>query len=160
MGTTTLKPETKIAGTRTPLPWRELSVVLLVQSTEAVCFQYLFPFVTFMVRGFGIPEEDVGFYSGWIASSFMVGQFFSSLFWGRMSDKIGIKPVLLIGLGATTITVFLFGLSSSLTWALSTRFIGGLFNGDDLPLTASTLRSLACSPPQPWQSPPQAVLFT
>ena len=71
---------------RTPLPWRELSVVLLVLATEAICFQFLFPFVPFMVRGFGVEEADVGFYAGRIASSFMVGQFFSSLFWGRMSD--------------------------------------------------------------------------
>ena len=114
---------------RTPLPWRELSVVLLVLATEAICFQFLFPFVPFMVRGFGVEEADVGFYAGRIASSFMVGQFFSSLFWGRMSDLIGLKPVMLIGMGCTAITVLLFGVSTSLEWALATRFVGGLFNG-------------------------------
>jgi hypothetical protein len=64
---------------RTPLPWPEISVALVVLTTEAISFQYLFPFVPFMVRGFGIREEDVGFYAGWIASAFMVGQFFRYL---------------------------------------------------------------------------------
>ena len=114
---------------RTPLPWRELTVVLLVLTTESIAFQYLFPFVPFMVRGFGIVEEDVVFYSGWIASAFMVGQFFSSLFWGRLSDIIGLKPVMLTGMFFTAVTVFLFGFSKSLEWALACRFVGGLFNG-------------------------------
>lgn len=60
---------------RTPLPWPQITVALVVLTTEAISFQYLFPFVPFMVRGFGIREEDVGFYAGWIASAFMVGQF-------------------------------------------------------------------------------------
>ena len=110
---------------RTPLPWPEISVALVVLTTEAISFQYLFPFVPFMVRGFGIREEDVGFYAGWIASSFMVGQFFSSFFWGRMSDIVGLKPVMLIGMTFTCLTVALFGVSKSLEWAMATRFIGG-----------------------------------
>jgi len=114
---------------RTPLPWKELSVIIVVLTTESTSFQYLFPFVPFMVRGFGVVEENVGFYSGWIASSFMVGQFFSSFFWGRMSDVVGLKPVMLIGMTFTAITTVLFGLSHSLEWALTVRFIGGLFNG-------------------------------
>ena len=114
---------------RTPLPWKELSVIIVVLTTESTSFQYLFPFVPFMVRGFGVVEENVGFYSGWIASSFMVGQFFSSFFWGRMSDVVGLKPVMLVGMTFTALTTVLFGLSHSLEWALAVRFIGGLFSG-------------------------------
>jgi hypothetical protein len=118
-------PSSNVPVERTPLPWPEISVALVVLTTEAISFQYLFPFVPFMVRGFGIREEDVGFYAGWIASSFMVGQFFSSFFWGRMSDVVGLKPVMLIGMTFTCLTVALFGVSKSLEWAMATRFIGG-----------------------------------
>jgi hypothetical protein len=124
-----LSPTSSQPIQRTPLPWKELSVVLLVLATESTCFQYLFPFVPFMVRSFGVEEENVGFYSGWIASSFMVGQFCSSFFWGRISDVIGIKFVMLTGMTFTAITTVLFGVSHSLEWALTVRFIGGLFNG-------------------------------
>ena len=124
-----LSPTSSQPIQRTPLPWKELSVVLLVLATESTSFQYLFPFVPFMVRSFGIEEENVGFYSGWIASSFMVGQFCSSFFWGRISDVVGLKPVLLTGMTFTAITTVLFGVSHSLEWALTVRFIGGLFNG-------------------------------
>ena len=144
---------------KTPLPWRELITLLIILATESIAFQYLFPFVPFMVRGFGIEEQDVGYYSGWIASSFMTGQFISSIFWGRMSDIIGLKPVLMIGMTFTSITVFLFGWSKSLEWALAVRFIGGLFNG-------------ACSSTQPrdtlatlqvcvrWAKPLRAVAYS
>jgi MFS family permease len=50
--------------------------------------------------------------------------------WGRLSDKIGRKPVLLIGLFGNSITMLTFGFSHSLTWAILTRSACGLLNGN------------------------------
>lgn len=47
--------------------------------------------------------------------------------WGSFSDRIGRKPVVLIGLASTIIGVFLFGLSKSFIWALATKIFSGLF---------------------------------
>jgi MFS family permease len=41
--------------------------------------------------------------------------------WSRLSDHIGRKPVLLLGLAGTVVSTVLFGLSRSL-WALVLRF--------------------------------------
>ena len=47
--------------------------------------------------------------------------------WGSLSDRIGRKPIVLIGLASTSIGVLLFGLSKSFTWALGTKIFSGLF---------------------------------
>jgi MFS family permease len=76
----------------------------------------LFPFIYYMVRDFGYPQDDVGYYVGWIASSFSLSQFFTAYLWGYLSDKIGRRPVLLIGLIGNSISTCLFGLSKTLIW--------------------------------------------
>ncbi|KAG0229932.1 hypothetical protein BGW41_002829 [Actinomortierella wolfii] len=47
-----------------------------------------------------------------------------------MSDKYGRRPILLLGLIGSTISCTLFGLSKSLAWAMATRSMCGLLNGN------------------------------
>jgi hypothetical protein len=49
----------------TPLPKVQMLVAICILTSEASCYSFMFPFIPFMVRGFGVEEEDVGFYSGW-----------------------------------------------------------------------------------------------
>jgi MFS family permease len=74
-------------------------------------------------------DEEVGKYSGYLVASFMLGQFIFSYFWGSLSDIIGRRPVLLIGLALTGISFLSFGFSTSYEMALFTRFLTGSFNG-------------------------------
>lgn len=52
-------------GSAAPLPKLQMFVAICVLTSEASCSSFLFPFVPFMVRSFGIEEQEVGFYSGW-----------------------------------------------------------------------------------------------
>jgi len=61
-----------------------------------------------MVKSFGVPPEDVGYYAGITAASFSLCQFFTGVMWGRLSDRIGRKPVILIGLSGTLVSLLLF----------------------------------------------------
>ena len=58
----------------------------------------------------------------------MIGRFLSSPLWGILCDRWGRKPVLLIGIVTTSILSLLFGMSRSFLWALSFRFLQGLFS--------------------------------
>ncbi|CAN1837603.1 Probable peptide/nitrate transporter At3g43790 [Linum perenne] len=73
-------------------------------------------------------EEDIGFYAGFVGSSFMIGRALTSFFWGRLADRYGRKPVILIGTFSVVIFNALFGLSSSFWMAISMRFLLGCFN--------------------------------
>ena len=60
-----------------------------------------------------------------IASIFYVAQFFTALLWGKISDRYGRRPVLLMGLIGNSISSCLFGLSKNLWWAIASRALCG-----------------------------------
>ncbi|KAI8914309.1 major facilitator superfamily domain-containing protein [Gorgonomyces haynaldii] len=83
-----------------------------------------------MVKDFGVVEKDIGYYVGFVASAFSLAQLLTSVPWGMVSDKIGRRPVLLIGLAGNTIGMLCFGVSKSLAFAVAARGFCGLVNGN------------------------------
>lgn len=117
-------------NTITPLPKKKIAVILIILISEMSSLMYISPFLPFMIQSFGINEKDVGRYSGLILSSFMLGQFLSNYIWGLVSEKIGIKPVLLMGLISSFICTIVFGFSNNIIWAIITRLLQGIFSGN------------------------------
>jgi MFS family permease len=92
----------------------------------------IFPYISAMIKTFQIDGGDsksVAFYAGLVTSAFTFAEFTTGMFWGRMSDKFGRKPVLLIGLVGTALSSLLFGFAPNLTVALLARALGGGLNG-------------------------------
>ncbi|CEP19906.1 hypothetical protein [Parasitella parasitica] len=75
-------------------------------------------------------EKEIGSYAGWITSVFFVAQFCTAIMWGRVSDRYGRRPVLLTGLVGNSISSCLFGLSKNLWWAIASRALCGIMNGN------------------------------
>ncbi|MFO1045010.1 MAG: MFS transporter [Planctomycetaceae bacterium] len=75
---------------------------------------------------------------GCLMASFSAMQFLFAPLWGRLSDRIGRRPVLLVGLAGSTVSYFLFALVtqlgnngpilglSPLVWLLATRIGAGI----------------------------------
>lgn len=84
-----------------------------------------------MVEDFHITDDPskISVYAGMVTSAFTLAEFATGVLWGRLSDKIGRKPVLLSGLAGTALSVLIFGFSPSLPVALFARALGGLLNG-------------------------------
>jgi MFS family permease len=91
----------------------------------------IFPYAYFMVESFGIAKSkaEISVYVGMITSSFAFAECISGIFWGRLSDKIGRKKVLLGGLFGTGLSMLLLGFARTLPMALIARALGGLLNG-------------------------------
>lgn len=89
----------------------------------------IFPYIYYMVESFDIPENEISFYAGMVTSAFTFAEFSSGMLWGRLSDKIGRKPVLLTGLAGTALSVLVFGFAPNIWVALIARALGGLLNG-------------------------------
>lgn len=96
---------------------------------EPIAFMSIFPYIYYMVRDFGVNEQDISFYAGMVTSAFTFAEFSTGMLWGRLSDKIGRKPVLLTGLAGTAISVLVFGFAPNIWVALIARALGGLLNG-------------------------------
>lgn len=92
----------------------------------------IFPYVYYMIESFHITSNDqqIALYAGMVTSAFAFAEFMSGMLWGRLSDRVGRKPVLLTGLAGTGISMIVFGFSKSLATALIARALGGLLNGN------------------------------
>ncbi|KAI8633327.1 MFS general substrate transporter [Xylariaceae sp. FL1651] len=115
-----------------PFPRRQMLVLAICRICEPIAFMGIFPYVYFMIEDFHVTEDTskISFYAGMVTSAFTFAEFSTGLLWGRLSDKIGRKPVLLTGLVGTALSVLVFGLAPNLTVALLARAIGGLLNGN------------------------------
>lgn len=91
----------------------------------------IFPYVYYMIASFHITDDEksIAMYAGMITSSFAFAEFSTGVFWGRVSDRFGRKPVLLMGLAGTGLSMLLFGLAPNIWVALIARALGGLLNG-------------------------------
>jgi MFS family permease len=64
-----------------------------------------------------------------LVSSFAVAQLLSAPMWGRVSDKFGRRPALLIGLGASVIAYVVFALANTLELLFLSRIVQGAGGG-------------------------------
>ncbi|KAJ7911450.1 member of major facilitator superfamily multidrug-resistance, DHA1 sub-family [Mycena leptocephala] len=113
---------------RTPLPVFQLCIVLFLQLAEPLTSQVIYPFAPQLMRDIGITNGDetkVGYYQ----SLFFLTQAFTVLHWSRLSDRIGRKPVILMGLMGLSISMFCFGLSRTFWGLVLSRSLNGALNG-------------------------------
>ncbi|KAG1876636.1 MFS multidrug-resistance DHA1 sub-family [Suillus subalutaceus] len=118
---------------QTPLPWRQFSMVLVSQIAEPMTSQVISPFAPQLIRDIGITHGDealVSFYVGLLHSLFFVTEALTMFHWGRLSDYIGRKPVLLIGLFGISLSMLCFGLSKTFWTLVISRCLVGALNGN------------------------------
>ncbi|KAI3834477.1 hypothetical protein MKX03_012871 [Papaver bracteatum] len=121
----------QLKETKIGIPYKELSFIWIVVLCTALPISSLFPFLYFMIRDFHIATkvEDIGYYAGYVGSAFMFGRVLTSVFWGVIADRYGRKPVIMFGTFSVVIFNTLFGLSTNLWMAVTSRFLLGCFNG-------------------------------
>jgi len=107
-------------GRRSPL-----FVVMTTVFIDLVGFSIIIPILPFYARDFGASEFIIGL----LFASYSLMQFFFSPVWGRVSDRIGRRPVLLLCLAGTAVAFLLFGLAKSLVLLFAGRILAGLFGG-------------------------------
>ena len=98
-----------------------LLVLFLTVFIDLIGFGMVIPFLSFYAREYGASGTTVGA----VVGIYSIMQFFFAPVWGRMSDRIGRRPVLLISLTASCIGYFLFGFARSLWVLFASRIIAG-----------------------------------
>ncbi|KAI9871550.1 MAG: hypothetical protein M1830_002760 [Pleopsidium flavum] len=92
----------------------------------------IFPYIYYMISSFNITEDNrqIAIYAGMVTSAFAFAEFSTGVIWGRLSDRVGRKPVLMTGLAGTGLSMLIFGFAPSLPVALLGRALGGFLNGN------------------------------
>ena len=109
-----------------------LFVLFLVTMIDMIGFGIVIPFLTYLVEDLAAADgiTEVGLWVGLLMTSYSAAQFLFSPFWGSVSDRIGRRPVLMVGLIGNTVFFAMFGLANTLIIALAARFLAGVFNGN------------------------------
>lgn len=85
-------------------------IVFLTVFIDLIGFGIVLPLIPIYSRDFGASE----LLGGVIMASFSAMQFVFAPFWGRLSDRIGRRPVILIGLSGSTISYAIFAIACGL----------------------------------------------
>lgn len=104
-----------------------------MQLSEPLAYSVIYPFVARLVKETGITGGDdskIGYYAGMIESIFFLTESVFTLQYGRISDKIGRRPVLMFGLFGQAISIFAVGLSKQFWQLVVSRSLSGALNGN------------------------------
>jgi multidrug resistance protein len=88
-------------------------------------FAIILPLLPFYALRLDATPEMVG----WMIASFSIAQLIASPIWGRVSDRYGRRPALIIGLAASSIAFLVFGLADSLWLLFLSRIVQGAGGG-------------------------------
>lgn len=110
----------------------QLLILFLVTFIDMIGFGIVIPFLTYLVDDLATDGgiEAVGLWVGLVMTAYPMAQFLSAPLWGGLSDRIGRRPILMIGLVGNTVCFALFGLAPTLFIAIAARFLAGFFNGN------------------------------
>jgi len=91
---------------------------------EVIGFSILFPFLPRFLLDLGASLPMIGFY---LSINAFIG-FFSGIVWGRLSDRFGRRPILIICRIGAIAGYIVLALSNNLTLLLVSRVIDGIFS--------------------------------
>ncbi|USK34663.1 MFS transporter [Bacillus sp. F19] len=87
------------------------------------------PILPFYVEKFGADAATLGF----LVAVFALMQFFFAPIWGRLSDRIGRKPLITLGLFGFALAEFIFAFATDLWMLFLSRIIAGIFGAAIMP---------------------------
>jgi MFS transporter, DHA1 family, tetracycline resistance protein len=99
-----------------------LLVIFLTVFIDLLGFGIIIPLLPFYAEHFGASALMVGL----LSTSFSVAQFLFAPFWGRLSDRIGRRPVILLGLLGSAVSYALFAMATSLPALFVARTLAGV----------------------------------
>ncbi len=94
-----------------------------------VGFGIIIPILPYFAESMGATS----FHLGLLMASYSLMQFIFAPLWGRLSDRVGRRPVMLLGLLGFGFTFLMFALSNRLWMLFAARILGGFLTSATLP---------------------------
>jgi len=95
-----------------------------------------------LALGDNLDTDSINFHIGFLTSIYPLFQLLFVVLWGRLSDKYGRKPIIIVGLIGFVIMQLLTGLATSLTMLYVARIFGGIFTSSVIPVSNAYLSDI------------------
>lgn len=103
-----------------------LSVVFLTVFLDLVGFGIVIPLLPLYAERYGAGPVAVT----WLVAVYSLMQFLFAPWWGSLSDRVGRRPVLLVGLFGSAVSYLVFGLAGSLAVLFLGRILAGIMGAN------------------------------
>ena len=90
---------------------------------DLIGFGIVMPVLPYLVKSQGASGTQLGV----IAMGYAAAQLVCAPLWGRLSDRIGRRPVLLFTIAGTALSLLALGFATSLPWIFAARVLSGAF---------------------------------
>lgn len=107
----------------------KLAILFLTIFIDLLGFGLIIPALPFYAESFGASFITIGL----LSASYSLMHFLFSPLWGRLSDQIGRRPVMLIGLAGSALAFLMFGLAKTLPMLFAARILAGILSSATLP---------------------------
>jgi len=124
MADSSLKAPTDAAAPKKGKPL--LFLLFMTVFIDLLGFGLIIPVMPTYAQQFHASDIEVGL----LIASYSLAQFIFTPFWGRLSDKVGRRPILLVSLLASTIGYIIWGFSNSLMMLFISRLVAGMGNAN------------------------------
>lgn len=110
-----------------------LLVIFLTVFIDLAGFGIVLPLLPLYAEEFG--ADEFGFKIGLLMASYSIMQFIFAPIWGRISDQVGRRPILMLGLAGSVVFYSLFGIAAIYKsfWGLMAARIGAGIAGATIP---------------------------
>lgn len=103
-----------------------LLLIFFVVFIDLIGFGIIIPVLPTVAEQYGANPVTVA----WLVASYSLMQFFFAPFWGRLSDSVGRRKVLLISLASSTVGYLIWGFAAGLPMLFLSRLLAGAGNGN------------------------------
>jgi MFS transporter, DHA1 family, multidrug resistance protein len=126
--------------------------VLLAAFAVGVGYGVVLPFLPFLLERLGQSSSGGAIQrtTGLLTGAYTIGPVIFAPLWGALSDRMGRRPVLLIGLLGFTVTLGLSAAAASLTTLYAARLLNGAFAAAVTPIILAIIAD--CSPDDGWRA--------
>ncbi len=108
---------------------KALPILFAVMFLVMVGFGIIIPVLPFYAEELGASPTQLGL----LMAVYSLMQLLFAPMWGRISDRVGRKPVIMIGILGLSLSFFLMAVSSQLWMLFAARIVGGFLSAANMP---------------------------
>lgn len=130
------------------VPRGTMAALMLSVFTVSAGFGVVLPLLPFLIErllGANGNAAQISRATGLLTGLYMLSLFLFAPVWGRLSDRYGRRPILLIGLIGFSATMLTFALIENLSAVYAERFLSGMFAAAVTPVALAVVGDLATS---------------